>query len=54
MDSVIELYLRIHPERKWHITLSNPKTKSQQTFSTLEAFIEHLEQLCTPKQKGLR
>jgi hypothetical protein len=54
MDSVIELHLHIYPERKWHITLSNPKSKSQQTFTTLEAFFKHLEQLCPPKQKGLR
>jgi hypothetical protein len=54
MDSVIELHLRIYPERKWHITLSNPKSKSQQTFTTLEAFFQHLEHLCPPKQKGLR
>ena len=54
MDNVIELYLRIHPERKWQITISDPKSKKQQTFSNLEQLAKHLEQLCPPQKLGLR
>ena len=55
MDSVIELYLRIHPkDRKWQITISDPKSKKQQTFSNLEQLTKHLEQLCPPQKLGLR
>ena len=54
MDSVIELHLRIDPERKWQITISDPKSKKQQTFTNLEQLTRHLEQLCLPQKLGLR
>jgi diadenosine tetraphosphate (Ap4A) HIT family hydrolase len=54
MKGVIELHLHIHPERRWQITVSNPSSKKEQTFSTLEELIKHLEGLCPPPKLGLR
>jgi hypothetical protein len=54
MEGVIELHLRIHPKRRWQITVSNPETHERQTFTNLEQLVAHLEKLCPPPRLGLR